>query len=435
MAHAASTPTAKATPLLEAHNPRPLADLCIDVIAANFASRPTLRGLPPRFVHRVTALLPTSLSLEVTGPLIDDEIYWKRCATERWSNCEISEHGSSWKRLFFERHLQTFLEDLDPSTQSSEDLVKLLSLSKDYVFSLRLRQFLSHLDLEMIFQNVPTLSHLELSYGVLQIGMDYERSLFGMKSPDVLSLAKALRVTETLTVMALPANQLDDNAVRTLAAGLAVNATVTCLDLSHNKVADRGVKALAKLLSPSSVIVSLDLCDNHVHADGGKYLGRALKVNGSLQALNMRLNRLGDEGGRLLIEGCKHNASLSRLNLSCNAADTEVAQALFTMLPQNGSLTDLDLSGNALDEQAARLVRAAIEANATLRKIDLRLNQAEPDTVAAIDELVKRNELAHLKSLRRAHELGAAAAADAQAGGTGTSRPDSRMGTAAPGGS
>ena len=61
--------------------------------------------------------------------------------------------------------------------------------------------------------------------------MDYERSLFGMKSPDVLSLAKALRVTETLTVMSLPSNQLDDNAVRTL--GAPCRARTRPADVAH----------------------------------------------------------------------------------------------------------------------------------------------------------------------------------------------------------
>ena len=50
--------------------------------------------------------------------------------------------------------------------------------------------------------------------------MDYERTLFGMKLLDVTSLAKALRVTETLTILSLPCNLLDDNTVRILASGL-----------------------------------------------------------------------------------------------------------------------------------------------------------------------------------------------------------------------
>eukprot|EP00966_Prymnesium_polylepis_P007957 183031-Prymnesium_polylepis.1 len=48
--------------------------------------------------------------------------------------------------------------------------------------------------MEMLFQNVPTLCHLDMTYGVKEIGMDYERSLFGMKMNDVTSLAKALKV-------------------------------------------------------------------------------------------------------------------------------------------------------------------------------------------------------------------------------------------------
>ena len=57
---------------------QPLADMCVAVIANNFKNRPTLRGIPTRYINRVTELLPTTLPLEVTAPLIDDEGYWKR---------------------------------------------------------------------------------------------------------------------------------------------------------------------------------------------------------------------------------------------------------------------------------------------------------------------------------------------------------------------
>jgi hypothetical protein len=253
---------AQPTPCLVAHNPRTLAALCIDVISNSFsgarrrrrrpacattrpgppgaprltrrprppgppsraparAAHPTLRGIPTRFVPKVTTRLPLDLNIEVAATLVDDETYWKRRASARWPNCEVAQHGTSWKRLFFERNLQDFLEGFDPQAQSNEDLIRLLGLSKDYIFSLRLRQLLSHLDLATFFQNVPTLSSLELTYGAMALGMDYERSVFGMKANDVTSLAKALRVTETLTIMALPANQLDDSAIRTLGAARA----------------------------------------------------------------------------------------------------------------------------------------------------------------------------------------------------------------------
>ena len=83
---------------IKAGVPPPLSELCIRELARNFASRPTLRGIANRYINRMTELLPTDLPLEVTGPLIDDEGYWKRCSVARWDNCQITDHGSSWKR-------------------------------------------------------------------------------------------------------------------------------------------------------------------------------------------------------------------------------------------------------------------------------------------------------------------------------------------------
>ena len=71
--------------------------------------------------------------------------------------------------------------------------------SEDYVFSLGLQQLLSHIDLELVFKYLPNLSNLELTYGVRKIGMKYERSLFGMKISDAMSLAKCVKATDTLT--------------------------------------------------------------------------------------------------------------------------------------------------------------------------------------------------------------------------------------------
>lgn len=418
---------------VRANVPPPLSELCVRVLAANFSTRPTLRGIAPRYINRMTELLPTSLPLEVTGPLIDDEGYWKRCATARWDNCEIAAHGSSWKRTYFERNLADFLEEFDPLKQDTEDLTRMLAVSKDYIFSLRIKQvcafalrpsppavdiaflscsflsvltlltsssslfrrrlqFLSHLDMEMLFQNVPTLCNLEMTFGVKEVGMEYERSLFGMKMSDVTSLQNALRVTETLTILSLPCNLLDDNTMRILASGLQSNSTITALDLSHNKIADRGVKAIAKLLDAKCVLISLNLCDNHIHADGGKYFGRALKMNSSLETLNLRLNRLGDEGGKMLLDGLNDNTTLTHLNLSCNALDHDSAQQLSVILSGQSPLQSLDLSCNVLSEEAGRLLRDGLQSNTMLTHLDLRLNQVSVDTAAAVDEICKTNK-------------------------------------------
>ena len=85
------------------------------------------------------------------APLSSDEAYWERCcmAREEWQPCRVADYGRSWKRLYFERNLTDFLEAFDPDQQDTEELTRTLAVSKDYVFSLRIKQFLSHLDMEM----------------------------------------------------------------------------------------------------------------------------------------------------------------------------------------------------------------------------------------------------------------------------------------------
>ena len=115
-------------------------ELCLEVVAANFRCRPTLRGVPAQQVGLLSELLPTDLPLEVTAPLIDREEYWQRCALARWDNCVLTDHGCSWKRLYFERHLAGFLEAVGPFTEAAE--VR-LATCKEYVFTLNIGQVLS----------------------------------------------------------------------------------------------------------------------------------------------------------------------------------------------------------------------------------------------------------------------------------------------------
>ena len=84
---------------------------------------------------------------------------------------------------------------------------------------------------------------LEVQYGVRGVGMKYDRSMFGMKITDAMSLSKCCRATESLTTLTLPCCMIDDDLVRMLMTGLIRNQTVTYLDLSHNSITNYGAAA------------------------------------------------------------------------------------------------------------------------------------------------------------------------------------------------
>jgi len=116
----------------------------------------------------------------------------------------------------------------------------------------------------------------------------------------------------------------------------------------------------------------------------------------------------------MLLDGMLDNSTLTQLNLSCNALEFDSAQTVGAIVSSSDSLRSLDLSGNVFSEEAGRLLREGLQSNTALTSLDLRLNQISVDTVAAIEDVCKKNKFDAQKARReyleavRLQETGAA---------------------------
>jgi hypothetical protein len=298
-----------------------------------------------------------------------------------------------------------------------------MAFSRRFVQCLRLQQLPSHLDLQLLFDTMQlTPTQLSISYNPRGLGMNYSSNAAGMRLSDCRMLARALAHTETLIVLDLSNNSLNDDMARMLASGLADNISITHLNLSHNSISDRGIRALARLLDENSIVCALDLSGNQLQADSGRALARAVSHSRALMSLNLRLNRLGDEGCRAICEALAHagaaaaavgagaaaghsssggststgtgvsaastpNVSgmgsssssksakgpccLQWLNLSSNGAGVGVVPAVCSMLRACGSLQELDLSCNQLGERLSTDLLSATAMSAGLTAFDV----------------------------------------------------------------
>jgi Ran GTPase-activating protein (RanGAP) involved in mRNA processing and transport len=295
-----------------------------------------------------------------------------------------------------------------------------MAFSSRFVQCLRLQQLPSHLDLQLLFDTMQlTPTQLSISYNPRGLGMNYSSNAAGMRLSDCRMLARALAHTETLVVLDLSNNSLNDDMARMLASGLADNISITHLNLSHNSISDRGVRALARLLDENSIVCTLDLSGNQLQADSGRALARAVSHSRALMSLNLRLNRLGDEGCKAICEALAHagaaavgtgaaaghsssggggstgtganavstpkvsgmgsNSSkskgpccLQQLNLSSNGAGVGVVPAVCSMLRACGSLQELDLSCNQLGDRLSTDLTSATATSAGLTAFDVR---------------------------------------------------------------
>lgn len=81
--------------------------------------------------------------------------------------------------------------------------------------------------MNIVFTYLPNLAYLTLTYGAKHVGIEYERSLFGMKMSDAKSFANCLTMTQSLISLSLPCNLIDDDLISILYKGFELNKTIT----------------------------------------------------------------------------------------------------------------------------------------------------------------------------------------------------------------
>lgn len=134
-------------------------------------------------LESIVKLIDPKLELIYTAKNVDHEFYWQHKCHSQLKNCRKEDHGNSYKQAYIERKIQELLEN-HKDDASNAHLIEELDAARFEVFCLKISQLLSHLDMGIVFQHLPNLSYLTLTYGAKHVGMEYERPLFGMKMGD-----------------------------------------------------------------------------------------------------------------------------------------------------------------------------------------------------------------------------------------------------------
>ncbi|XP_004590582.2 dynein regulatory complex subunit 5 [Ochotona princeps] len=408
-----------------------LTELCIQHIVQNFHNNPILKQLLPEHQQKVLNHLAPDLPLTVTANLIDHESYWQRCCMQRWPVCHVAEHGGSWKRMFFERHLENLLRHFIPGTTDPAVILDLLPLCRNYVRRIRVDQFLppvrlpppphagdhsdsgsegeleepimDHYQLGNLVAGLSHLEELDLVYGVKDCGMNFEWNLFLFTYHDCHSLAATIKACHTLKVFRLTRSKVDDDKARILIRSLLDHPALEELDLSHNLIGDRGARGAAKLLLHSRLRV-LNLANNQIRGPGAQSLAHALAHNTNLISLNLRLNCIEDEGGQAIAHALQTNRCLTTLHLGGNELSEPTATILSQVFTVNTTLTSINLSCNHIGQDGGKQLLEGILDNKTLLEFDLRLSDIAQESEYLIGQALCANrEAARQHSLNSNH--------------------------------
>ncbi|XP_029903617.1 dynein regulatory complex subunit 5 [Myripristis murdjan] len=396
-----------------------LSQLCLQSIVKNFEKKPILEELGPDHKDFVLERLSPSLPLHLTANLISDDGYWKRCCNERWELCDVSKYGHSWKRMFFERHLENIIELFIPDLTDPKTVLDMAPLCKNYVKRLDISQLLppikepqqaeeeddsdltcdsdsyvtsvDHFDFGILLNKLTNLEELHLVYRVKHCGMNFEWNLFEFTTRDCECLAKALKACKTLKLLRLHQSKVEDEKCRLLVKSLLDHPSLRELDLSYNIIGDRGARAIGKLLNRSK-LETLNVCNNNIRGPGGQALAHALSKNSTLLSLNLRLNCLGDEGGQAIGQALLNNSTLLHLHLGGNEMSEPSANALSKVLAHNNTLKSINLSCNRLGKDGGKALEEGMSHNTTVIECDIRLTEVDQESSVCINQVVRTNQ-------------------------------------------
>ncbi|XP_034756825.1 dynein regulatory complex subunit 5 [Etheostoma cragini] len=407
-----------------------LSKLCLQSIGRNFEEKPIFEELTPIQKDFVQENVSTSLPLHVTANLISDGVYWKRCCEQRWDLCDVSHYGYSWKRMFFERHMETIIELFIPEVTEPKTVLEMVPLCKNYIKRLDISQLLppikepqneeeeelglelasdneydrpslDHFDFNILLDKLTKLEELHLVYRVKQCGMNFEWKMFEMTTRDCESLAKALKSCMTLKLLKLHQSHIEDVKCRLLVKYLLDHPSLRELDFSHNLIGDKGARALGKLLNRSK-LTTLNMCDNEIRGPGAKAIAYALSKNSTLKSLNLRLNRLRDDGGQAIGKALLNNNTLLHLHLGGNEVTGPTANALSKVLIQSNTLKSINLSCNNLGVDGGKALEEAMSHNTSVTEFDIGLTGVDNQSVSFINQVVWTNQ--SLEKERHAQE-------------------------------
>ncbi|KAM3911585.1 protein phosphatase 1 regulatory subunit 37 [Leptodactylus fuscus] len=214
-------------------------------------------------------------------------------------------------------------------------------------------------------------------------------------------VARALRISSSLTVLHLESTSLSGRPLMLLATALKMNIVLRELYLADNRLNSLQDSAqLGNVLKFNSCIQILDLRNNHIMDSGLAYICEGLKEQRqglvtlvlwnnqlthagmvymsmclphtmTLETLNLGHNAIGNEGVRHLKNGLIGNRSVLRLGLACAKLTCEGAVAVAEFVAESPRLLRLDLRENEIKTGGLMALSLALRVNQSLLRMDL----------------------------------------------------------------
>jgi len=393
-----------------------LSEICVDSIVSNFNNRPILKSLSKKYKNIVLDKISTDTPLEITAHLIEEESYWKRCAMEKFKNCDVSKHRNNWKLLYFELYAQKIIEEYVPrvdqqkhddddadSVISNEDANRLKSIqhldkeskgsqlllnnknseSKDYSDDKKEeevketaeeneRKFLDKLELMSDYVKSLKIEQLHITEGLelkktdpLPDHTNIKLILSKLKNVEELSLYYGIKNCGLNFEWKYYGMTINDCI--NLHDSLKNNNILQSLTITSSQIDDNRMRLLCKVLLDNRVLNYLDFSHNSISDEGALALSKVLiKNTGNLEYLSLFNNNINAKGAHYLGKALCNNNKLKTFILGLNPIMDEGGIDIIKGIYSNETLNYIDIASCQLKNTVVPVLCKLIKKNSSM---------------------------------------------------------------------
>nr|CAI5850593.1 unnamed protein product [Callosobruchus analis] len=197
---------------------------------------------------------------------------------------------------------------------------------------------IDHINLIFVLRRLPQITEFSISYGVNEVGEDFNWDMFKVSVTDCVRLGKAVLELKQIKILRVHRCNIEYKHCQALMQGLIRNRTLVELDLSNCNIGNQGALCVAKVILTHPTLKKLNLANNKIGQIGSEGISYALTLEkcARIDQLNLRLNPLGHEGvmgvlralvrcgipRELIISGCNFEEETPwKVVLECVIAD------------------------------------------------------------------------------------------------------------------
>jgi Ran GTPase-activating protein (RanGAP) involved in mRNA processing and transport len=189
-----------------------------------------------------------------------------------------------------------------------------------------------------------------------------------MRSRGLVTLSSMLVSNQSLSVLGLSNNEIDDRDMALLSQALSQNKNIplSAINLSFNKITCVGVECFMNAIWGSTTLKEVRL-DNNKMQDRGAQLCSVVLGAVPLEVLDLSFNRISTVGVKALMKSLSENDSLTRLSLSGIPMDQNASKAISYALAYNQSLRRFHIDSSSIGYSGQRHIVAGIVSNRNVK--------------------------------------------------------------------